>query len=243
MSDTIEARFFGTFKQEDWAAIKMVTLGGFLGGLLQPAVAQLNPAQNNPTVANILLGPFLGVAAAGIAVFVLANSKTDNKMRLLFFSLLCGLAFPAVLTSAVEGVNAQSREVAARASQIATEVVAGNASAAASDLTKTMLDNPTSGNVDRSAEAQLESTAQSVVSKLADRAEASEGANADKAIEQLKQIGTAAHSSGYDGTALRVAKELRKIEASKGAGTDQKEVAGDAANEIIGLPLVSPAPR
>jgi hypothetical protein len=236
MTDTIEARFFGTFKKEDWAAIKMVTLGGFLGGLLQPAVAQLNPAQNNPTVANILLGPFLGVAAAGIAVFVLANSKTDNKMRLLFFSLLCGLAFPAVLTSAVEGVNSQSREVAARASQIATEVVAGNASAAAKDLTTTMLATP-------SAEAQLESTAQSVVSKLADRAEASGGANADKAIAELKQIGTAAHSAGYDGTALRVAKELRKIEASKEAGSEQKEVAGDAANEIIGLPLVSPAPR
>ena len=78
---------------------------------------------------------------------------------------------------------------------------------------------------------------------LADRAESGQGATADKAIEQLKQIGTAAHSAGYDGTALRVAKELRKIEASTDAGSSQKEVAGDAANEIIGLPLISQAPR
>jgi uncharacterized protein (UPF0335 family) len=189
------------------------------------------------------LGPVLGIAAAGITVFVLANSNTENKLRLLFFSLLCGLAFPTVLTSALESVNAQSQEVVDRAAEIATEVVAGNASAAASDLTKTMLDNPTSANVDRSAEAQLESTAQSVVSKLADRAEAGEGASADRAIEQLKQIGTAARSSGYDGTAIRVTKELRKIEASTDAGTQQKETAGAAANDIIGLQLTSTPSR
>lgn len=243
MTDTVETRFFGTFKKDDVTGIKLVALGGLLGGALQPIVAKLNPAQANPTYLNVVFGPLLGVAAAGITVFVLANSKTEDKMRLFFFSLLCGLAFPSVLTSAVEGVNAQSQEVAKRAAAIATEAVAGNASAAANDLTKTMLDNPTSGNVDRSAEAQLESTAQTVVSKLADRAEASEGPKADKAIEELKQIGTAAHSAGYDGTALRVAKELRKIEASKDAGSQQKEVAGDAANEIIGLPLVSQVPR
>lgn len=243
MTDTVETRFFGTFKKDEVTGIKLVAVGGFIGGVLQPIVATLNPAQANPTGLHILFGPLLGVAAAGITVFVLANSKTEDKMRLFFFSLLCGLAFPAVLTSAVESVNAQSKEVAERAAAIATEAVAGNASAAANDLTKTMLDNPTSGNVDRSAEAQLESTAQTVVSKLADRAEASEGAKADKAIEELKQIGTAAHSAGYDGTALRVAKELRKIEASKDAGSQQKEVAGDAANEIIGLPLVSQVPR
>lgn len=242
MTDIINTRL-GTFKKDDLSSVALVAIGGFLGGLLQPVVATLNPAQVNPTISNYLLGPFLGIAAAGITVFVLANSNTENKLRLLFFSLLCGLAFPAVLTSAVEGVNPQSQEVSDRAAEIATEVVTGSTNTAATDLTKTMLDNPTSGNVDRSAEAQLESTAQTVVSKLADRAESGQGATADKAIEQLKQIGTAAHSAGYDGTALRVAKELRKIEASTDAGSSQKEVAGDAANEIIGLPLISQAPR
>lgn len=231
---------FGKFKSDDITSMKLVILGGFLGGLLQPAVARLDPSQINPTWPNWLIGPVLGIAAAGITVFVLANSNTENKLRLLFFSLLCGLAFPAVLTSAVEGVNAQSKDVSEQAEKIATKAVAGNAGGAANDLTKTMLENPTSLNIDRSAEAQLESTADAVVSKLADTAEAGEGASASKAIEQLKQIGTAARSAGYDGTAIRVTEELKKIEANAETGAVQKENAGEAADDIIGIGLMSP---
>jgi fluoride ion exporter CrcB/FEX len=230
---------FGKFGADDIMSIKLVVLGGFLGGLLQPAVARLDPSQVNPTWPNWLIGPVLGIAAAGITVFVLANSNTENKLRLLFFSLLCGLAFPAVLTSAVEGVNAQSKDVTERAEKIATKAVAGNADAAAADLTKAMLDNPTSTDIDRSAEAHLESSAETVVSKLADKAEAGTGASADKAIEQLKQIGTAARSAGYDGTAIRVTEELKKIEANADTGAMQKETAGEAADDIIGIGLMS----
>lgn len=239
MTDTVETRFFGVFKKDDLSSVKLVAFGGFLGGLLQPAVARLNPAQVNPTIANVLLGPILGIAAAGITVFVLANSNTENKMRLLFFSLLCGLAFPTVLTSALESVDPRSQKVAHRAEQIATKAAAGNTSAAAAELSKTMIENPTAVNINRNAEAQIETTADAVVTGLAVKAKAGEGAAADKAIAQLKQLGTAALSSGYDGTALRVAKELREIEASDGTGTEQKEVAGDAANDVIGLPLMN----
>jgi hypothetical protein len=248
-TDTVAAKsaavvvttFFGRFTEEDISSAKIVALGGFLGGLLQPVVARLNPAQVNPTLQNWLLGPVLGVAAAGITVFVLANSNTENKLRLLFFSLLCGLAFPSVLTSAVDTVTPKSEEVTRRAEAIASKAVAGNASGAANDLARTMLENPTSADVDRAAEAQLESTAGTVVSSLADKAESGQGASASKAIEQLKQIGTAARSAGYDGTALRVTEELKKIEANADAGAVSQENAGDAANDIIGISLLSPA--
>lgn len=239
MNDTTKLPYFGNVSMADWASVKLVAFGGFLGGLLQPAVAQLNPAQINPSWSNIFLGPILGIAAAGITVFVLANSNTDNKMRLLFFSLLCGLAFPAVLTSAVEGLNPTSEAVEQGAERLAKKAVSGNSGAAANDLAKVMLENPTSGNVDRAAEAQLQSTADTIVSNLADAAKKSEGASADKAIEQIKQIGTAARSAGYDGTALLVTEELKKIEASSGTGEVQKETAGEAADDIIGVSLMS----
>lgn len=242
-SDATVETPLGVMKKDDVLSVKMVALGGFLGGLLQPAVARLDPSQVNPTWPNWLIGPVLGIAAAGITVFVLANSNTENKMRLLFFSLLCGLAFPAVLTSAVEGVNAQSKDVSDRAEQIATKAVAGNTGGAALDLTKTMLENPTSSDIDRNAEAQLESTADAVVSKLADTAEAGAGASADKAIQQLKQIGTAARSAGYDGTAIRVTEELKKIEANADTGAMQKTTAGEAADDIIGIGLMTTPSR
>lgn len=212
--DAVVKTPLGSIKADDLSSIKLVGLGGFFGGLLQPAVAQLDATSGDPTLSNWIVGPLLGVAAAGITVFVLANSNTENKMRLLFFSLLCGLAFPTVLTTAVEGVSAQSKEVADKAGEIATKAVAGNAAGAAVDLTKTMLENPTSANVDRNAEAQLDSTADEVVTKLGDKVAAGEGEGAVKAIEQLKQIGAAARSAGYDGTANRVEEELDKIEAN-----------------------------
>jgi fluoride ion exporter CrcB/FEX len=216
-NETIVTTLMGNIKADDVSSIKLVALGGFLGGLLQPAVAQLDTSTSGPTISNWLIGPLLGIAAAGITVFVLANSNTENKMRLLFFSLLCGLAFPTVLTSAVEGVSAQSKEVADKAGEIATKAVAGNATGAAVDLTKTMLENPTSADVDRDAEAQLDNTADAVVTTLGDKVAAGEGEGADKAFEQLKQIGAAARSAGYDGTANRVDEELDKIAANADA--------------------------
>lgn len=204
----------GSIKADDLSSIKLVGLGGFFGGLLQPAVAQLDATSSDPTLLSWLIGPLLGIAAAGITVFVLANSNTENKMRLLFFSLLCGLAFPTVLTTAVEGVSAQSKAVADKAEDISTKAVSGNASGAAIELTKTMLENPTSADIDRVTEAQLDKSADAVVTKLGDKAAAGDGAGADKAIEQIKQIGAAARSAGYDGTANRVDEELDKLEAN-----------------------------
>lgn len=232
---------FFNFKKDEIASIKLVVLGGLIGGLLQPAVAQLNPSQSNPGWSNFLLGPVLGIAAAGISVFVLANSKTDDKMRLLFFSLLCGLAFPTVLTGALESVSPQSQAVEKRVDEIATVAAAGDTSGAAVALAETMRENPTSSDIDRTAEAKVENTADAVVSELAIKAEASEStdtADADKAIVQLKQLGTAARVSGYDGTAIRVNKALRKIEANPAVSAEQRQSAGKAANEIIGLQLV-----
>lgn len=234
---------FFNFKKDELASVKLVVFGGLLGGLLQPAVAQLNPSQANPSWSNIFLGPVLGIAAAGISVFVLANSKTDDKMRLLFFSLLCGLAFPAVLTSALQSVSPQSQAVEERVEEIATAAAEGDTSGAAIALAQTMRDNPTSQDIDRAAEAKVENTADAVVTELATKAEASEGApaadaaDANKAIGELKQLGTAARAGGYDGTAIRVNKALRKIEANPAVSIEQRQNARKAADDIIGLQL------
>jgi fluoride ion exporter CrcB/FEX len=232
---------FFHFKKEEIQSVKLVVLGGMLGGILQPAVAQLNPSQTNPTWPNIFLGPILGIAAAGISVFVLANSRTDDRMRLLFFSLLCGLAFPAVLTGALDSVSPRSQAVEERAEEIATTAAEGNISGAAAALAKTMRENPTVEDVDRMAEAKVDKAADGLVSDLASKAEAGNGPDADKAIGQLKQLGTAARAGGYDGTAIRVNKALREIEASSGVDAEQREHAGKAADDIIGLQQQTPA--
>ena len=89
----------------DRFALGIVSLGGAIGGFLLPVMEQSGLVEARLSV-GFLLAPLLGIAAAGISVFVLANCRLDDKLRLLFFSLLCGLTFPSVLASAM---NAQSQ--------------------------------------------------------------------------------------------------------------------------------------
>lgn len=221
----------------DFQDIALVSFGGAFGGFLQPILARFDPSQQNPDFSNWFLGPVLGIAAAGITVFVLANSNTENKLRLLFFSLLCGLAFPSVLTRAVDSLDAQSQVVEDRAKEIAESSAKGKSFQAANELTKTMAQNPSTVAIEQQSQEKLEISASTVVDNLAAKAVAnSSGSSA--AIEQLKQIGTTARNAGYDGVALKVTEELKQIEASTGSNAAQKEVAteaADAADAIIGV--------
>lgn len=222
-----------------WAGINrqdvsLVGIGGALGGLLQPIVAKLDPSSPNPELSNWFLGPVLGVAAAGITVFVLANSRTEEKLRLLFFSLLCGLAFPTVLTSAVDSLDPKSQAVEQKAADIADKAAKGESGKAAAELTRTMAQNPSTGSIDQGTERKLEVSAGTVVSDLAEKAGAGAPDSAG-AIETLKQIGTTARDAGYDGVALRVTEELKKIEGDSGAATAQQQSAGEAADAVIGV--------
>ena len=89
----------------DKLALGIVSLGGAVGGFLLPVMQSAGLVESRLSV-GFTLAPLLGIAAAGISVFVLANCRLDDKLRLLFFSLLCGLTFPTVLASAM---NAQSQ--------------------------------------------------------------------------------------------------------------------------------------
>jgi hypothetical protein len=221
--------------------IGLVAIGGALGGLLQPILARFDPSQQNPDFSNWFLGPILGIAAAGITVFVLANSDTEDKPRLIFFSLLCGLAFPSVLTRAVETLDPASQAVENKAERIAATAANGKTELAATQLTSAMAQNPSTGTIEKMAEQKLEVSANAVVSNLAEKATTGDQAGAS-AIEKLKQIGTTARDTGYDGVALRVTEELKKIEGSKAVAADNQEDAGNAADAVIGVRFMETPP-
>jgi hypothetical protein len=206
--------------------IGLVALGGAIGGVLQPILIRFDPSRQNPDGWNFLLGPLLGIAAAGISVFVLANSKTEDKLRLLFFSLLCGLAFPSVLTSAVDTLDPKSQAVERKADMIAATAAKGKTDQAANELTSAMAQNPASVGIEQVAQQKLEVSANAV-----------EGESAE-AIARLKRIGTTARDSGYDGVALRVTEELKKLESSTSVDAVSKEDAGQAADAVIGVRLM-----
>lgn len=214
--DAANAKLLDGISKQD---IGLVAIGGGFGGFLQPILARFDPSQQNPDFSNWFLGPILGIAAAGITVFVLANSNTENKLRLLFFSLLCGLAFPSVLTRAVETLDPVSQEVVSKAEDIAAKAATGKTEQAAVELATTMTQNPATVAVQKEAEQKLEASANAVVSDLVEKAGSAESSTEQAAVERLKQIGDSARDAGYDGVALRVNDELQRIEAVKEPAT------------------------
>jgi hypothetical protein len=210
----------------------IVMLGGLLGGMLQPVYARLNPDKPNPTSGNSAWSALLGVAAAGISIYVVANSETDDPVRLLFFALLCGLAFPAVLTSAVDSVSKRTqdaaREVAQAAKQAKSDDIVQTAQAA-DHLKNTLASNP-SDAIGSKGLSVVEATAQIAVQNIAETATTNPESTAE-VINQLQQVGAVARTAGYPGTVQVAADELNKL-ADAQTDDAMKTIAQDAAKQL-----------
>lgn len=189
-----------------------VLIGGLLGGVLQPVFARLDPDRKNPTPLNYLWTGLLGLAAAGVAVYVAADSKTADPIRLLFFSIVCGLAFPAVLTRAVTNLGntvAEVQQDVANAAEQARSNQAADVVQAADQLKSTLARNPIDAVGSKGAPV-VEATAQIAVQNIADTA-AQNTATAADVVNQLQQIGTVAKTAGYAAIVAAVVEELRKL--------------------------------
>lgn len=215
----------------------VVLIGGVAGGLLQPIYARLNPDRKNPPSGHFLWSALLGLAAAGISVYVVANSNTTEPVRLLFFSLLCGLAFPSVLTSAVDSVSKRTeemqRDMAVIAQQARSNEIADTAEAA--NQLKTTLARHPAETINAGGVSVVEASAQIAVQNIAETANTNPE-TASSVVNQLQQVGTVARTTGYEATANAVADELKKL--SSGADIDDaaKDAAREAARRLKGNP-------
>ncbi|WP_077147868.1 hypothetical protein [Sphingopyxis sp. KK2] len=218
-------------------AIWVVISGGAVGGLLQPVVAKLRPAVVDPPPLQYLWAPLLGAAAAGITVFVLSNAKTDDAHQLFFFSLLCGLAFPSVLTSAVDNVGRQTEKVEKQLDAIAGKAMSDDVRVvanAADDLKAAMVQNP-ADTMPASGQKLIEATAQKAIDNIAQTAQQLPE-EAREVVEKLKEVATVAQSAGYADTAQKAAEQLRAISnAEDVANTDTGRIAAEAAERIAGI--------
>jgi len=216
------------------ANLGVVLIGGLIGGLLQPAYAKLNPDRPDPAGGHVLWCALLGVAAAGISVYVVANNENMDPTRLLFFALLCGLAFPSVLASAVDGVGKRTLQLQRDVAQIAEQAKSNDIASttqAADQLKTTLARNPIDA-IGSKGVPVVEASAQIAVQNIAETAAANPGATSD-VINQLQQVGAVAKTAGYTETVKAAADELVKLsEAQSDAAI--KAIARDAANKLSG---------
>jgi hypothetical protein len=228
-------------KAAEWSAplacsaggnLGIVVFGGVIGGLLQPIYSRLHPDHPNPTGKYFLWSALLGLAAAGISVYVVANSKQDDAIRLLFFSLLCGLAFPSVLTSAVNSIGKHTAEVKENVEQIAEKARSNDAeqTAQAADQLKTALARNPVGAIDAKGVSGVDAVAQIAVQNIAETAKADSDL-LPAVINQLQQVGTIARAAGYTGTVETAATELSKL----GLTQDDGPIKSSAEHAAEGL--------
>jgi hypothetical protein len=222
------------FSAADRQALLLVIAGGVIGGLLQPVYARLNPRTDAPPPIHFLWSPLLGVAAAGITVFVIAHTDTDKALPILFFSLLCGLAFPAILASAVDNVGKNTANVQAKVANIADKAQSNDPSEVANAVgqLKTVMGNNPAKTITDQGQKLVEASAAEAVRNIAETAMA-KPEQTREIVEQLRDVGTVAQSAGYLDTAIKAADELEKL-ASDTSLTDRaaKKIAEDAATRL-----------
>ena len=220
------------------AQFGLVALGGLLGGLLQPVAAKLSPKASDQSNISFLYSGLLGIAAAGISVYVIAHTKTDEALPLFFFALLCGLGFPAVIASAVDGIGKKTADAQREMSKIADQASSSNPEVVAlssQQLKTTMLQHP-ADSISAAGKTSVDAIASKAISNIAQTVQGAPESTRD-IVEQLKEVATVAQTAGYSETANAAADELAKLSVDKGLNDkDAKLIAKEASERIKGEP-------
>ncbi len=203
--------FFAGFKLNPYVLL-LVCFGGLIGGLLY--VATSDDFGLGGGARGVFVACFGGICAAGIGVFVLANSNTDDRFRLLFFSIVCGFSYPVVLDAA--------KSVAPTASEASIKDAATKVNRdpvkASDDLAMTIEQNPALQTSPESG-TQLAKITNQAIDEIVPKSTAPEG------VKALQQIGVAAANAGYVSQAQLAIDRLGSVKSTDSVLAQQAIVA------------------
>jgi hypothetical protein len=229
--------------------IAIVLLAGTAGGFASWAYGL---ASNNPVMGGYLALPvslFFGAFAAGVGVFVLANTDTTAVGRLIFFAALCGFAWKPVIDagsafvkqSIADRAQAQSDEAATdQAEQIVSlaasltgaspEAVALQFQTVTASLTDAMESASEISDPKLSRQAQSNLTAAvRTLAMIAPKAP-------NVTIPELQKVSTAAEAIGDRKISAATTASLNLLAATN------KEIASVRTAAIATNPVVRPRP-
>lgn len=186
----------------DLNVLSLVLFGGFAGGLLLLLMGDGFFSHSSKLVC-LAQASLFGMAAAGIGVFVLANTDLNNRYRLLFFALTCGLSFPIVFEAAQDLIR--NRPATASAEQAKKDAKAATPNAAVEILTEAVSQQPASKVPPAAADA-LVAAQMATIDRLS-----SPQLETDAQIAGLRDLAAAAGRAGYVAPAQRAADELARI--------------------------------
>jgi hypothetical protein len=219
---------FAGFKLDPYVLL-LVCFGGLIGGLLFVATSSDFGAAGG--IRAVLVACFGGICAAGIGVFVLANSNTADRFRLLFFSVVCGFSYPVVLEAA--------KSVAPTASEASIKDAAVKVNRdpvkASDDLALTIEQNPALRTSPESG-TELAKITNQAIDDIVPKTSATEG------VKALQQIGVAAANAGYVAQAQLAIDRLGSVKSTDSSLAQQAIVAALTGREAPAAPAGSTVP-
>lgn len=214
-------------------------VGGLVAWVLQAATGgRLLPF---PWYASVLAALLLGGCAAGIGVYVLANTDLSQVGRVVFFSVVCGIGFKPVfkagsdfLSGTLSQAQAQSKssDVQQNTKQLSQAVANQQPQQVLAAVQKT--GDTTASLVQQSASVPDEAFKAELQAKSAQAVDAIAAAASkapDASVESLYKIGAAAKQTDQTDLTLQVLNSLRLVENS-GADPATKNKAREYASKI-----------
>jgi len=197
-------------------------IGGFMAWILQTSTGgRLLPW---PWYGSVPAAMLLGGGAAGVGVFVLANTDIRHRGRALFFALLCGVSFKPVwqagsnfVTGAVSQAQAQSQlsELQANTSRLNESVQSGSVE----DLQRAVQETAGAtsallSQAEQVPDAELKERLQEGSVQAIDTIAAATSKAPEASLDSLYKIGIAARERNQTTLARHVIDSLNKIESS-----------------------------
>ena len=189
---------------KDLYALVNVLIGGLLGGALYAFTDESKP--------NFWVATFAGAIAAGISIFVLAGTDTNNVLRLIFFAVVSGYSYPIILKAARDSIV--NRSGSAEPQLKAAKAQAKVAPKQAADTLKAVFSVNAAIDVDKNRASAIANAARDTVATIAAGVGDKTEAQVSSAIDSMKSIGNAATQAGYIQVTNEVINQLKSL--SKG---------------------------
>ena len=208
----------------DFRTLLTVVVGGVVGGILYRILG--GDVGDWPGAAGYFVASFGGACAAGIGVFVLANSARNDHLRILFFSVVCGFSYPAVLEAAKTAApTAAEKQVEAASDALKRDTVSGAKTLAVAIEQNPALETPPD------AGRELAQVATTAIDSIGQETPKEDG------IDALRSIGVASAKAGYVTQAQRAAERLGGLKTP-----DAMSAKAEIEAALVGREMPPPTP-
>ena len=206
-----------------------ITIAGAVGGLLTWLISQTSGGLDSNWYLTLPTGVLGGFIAAGVGVYLIANTDTSKLTRAIFFAALCGMSWQPILETGKNLVSKATinKSVADAANEI-DKKVSNTTGQTASTADIQALVSSTAKVADKLpsvSDPGLQSNARMTAINAIKHLKFLVPQNPDQAVNGLQEIGRRASASGSINLKSEAIEQLRQISSEPQQGSAQAKAA------------------